>query len=89
MSLTSRVGHLHTQNKYKRSIVRPCQVIANQAAHTVFDRNKAKTKGAGKVRNQEDEDENASSILKAIVEVDACQNRDSNDETVWNLFEPG
>lgn len=72
MTLTSSVGHLHTQNEYKCSIVWTCQVIANQATHTVFDGNKAKTKGAGKVRNQEDEDKNASSIFEAVVEVDTC-----------------
>lgn len=72
MSPTSGVGHLHTQNEDKCSIVWACQVIANQATHTVFDGNKAKTKGASKVRNQEDEDENASSIFEAVVEVDTC-----------------
>ena len=89
MSLTSSVGHLHTQDEYKRSIVWACQIITNQAAYMVFDGNKAKTKGADKVRDQEYEDENASSILEAIVEVDACQDRDSNDKAVWNLFIPG
>lgn len=85
MSFTSGVGHLHTQNEYKRSIVWTCQVVANQATYTVFDGNKAKTKGAGKVRNQEDEDENTSSIFEAVVQVDACQNRDRNDKAVRNL----
>ena len=51
----------------------------------MFNGNKAETKGAGKVREQEDEDEYASSILVAVVEVNACQNRDSNDKAVRNL----
>jgi hypothetical protein len=51
----------------------------------VFDGNKAKTEGARNIRNQEDKDEKASSIFEAVVEVDAYQNRDSNDKAVWNL----
>lgn len=52
----------------------------------MLDGNKAKTKGAGNIRNQEDKDEKASSIFEAVVEVDAYQNRDSNDKAVWNLL---
>ena len=51
----------------------------------MFDGNKAKTKGAGNIRNQEDKDEKASSILEAIIEVNAYQDRDSNDKAVWDL----
>lgn len=51
----------------------------------MFDRNKAKAKGAGNIRNQEDKDEKAPSVFEAVIEIDTYQNRDSNDKAIWNL----
>lgn len=71
---TCGVCNLHTQNEDESSIIRTSQVIADKSTHTMMSRDEAKSKGADQIRDQENENEYASSILEAIVEVNAGQN---------------
>jgi hypothetical protein len=45
----------------------------------------AKAKGADQIRDQENENENASSVLEAIVEVYASQDRECDQNAVGDL----
>ena len=46
---TCRIRNLHAKNQNKRRIIRPCQVVTNQAADFLLDRDEAQTKWTGDV----------------------------------------
>jgi hypothetical protein len=52
----------------------------------VLDWNKSKTERASQVWNQEDEHEYASSVLEAVVQIDACEDGYGDEESVRDLL---
>ena len=76
--LTRRISNLHTKNHHKRRIIRPRQIIANQAPDFLVHGYEAQTEGAGDVGEEEEEDEDAASVLEAVVEVNADEDGDGD-----------
>ena len=50
-------------------------------------RDEAQPERAGYVRNEEEEDEDAALVLEAVVEIDAGENGDSNEDAIRDLIQ--
>lgn len=75
---TGCVCNLHTQNEDEGSVIRTRQVVADQTTHLLILGHKAQPKRPCDIRDQEYQDEDAASVLEAIVEVDASEDRQSD-----------
>lgn len=82
---TSCVCNLHTQNKHKRGVVWTGQIVADQATDALIKWYKPQPERSGQVWDEKNEHKDATSILKAIVQVNAHQNRDGNEDPIRNL----
>ena len=76
--MACRVRNLHTQDHNESCIIRPCQVITDQAADHLICRHEAQTEGTSDVGEEENEDEDAASVFEAVIEVDAYEDGDSD-----------
>lgn len=73
MQLTCSVCNLHTQDEYKGCIIRSCQVVADQSADFLVEGYEAQPESTGQVWAEEEQDKEASSVLEAVIEIDAGQ----------------
>lgn len=78
LGVACRIRNLHTQDHNESCVIRPCQVVADQAADRLICRHEAQTEGTGDVGEEEDEDEDAASVFEAVIEIDTCKDRDGN-----------
>jgi len=53
----------------------------------MLGRNKTEPESTSQIWNEEDENEDASSVLETIVQKDACQDRQRDEDSVGNLKE--
>lgn len=82
---TRRIRNLHAEHQHKRRIVRPRQVVAQQAANLAVKRHKPQPKGSHQVGDQEDEDEDAAAVLEAVVEKHAGEDGEGDEDAVGDL----
>ena len=68
--LTGCICDLHTQYKHESGIVRSCQIVADQPTDAMLSWNKAEAKGASKVGNQVDQNEDAASVIETVIQED-------------------
>lgn len=82
---TRSIGNLHTKDQDEGRIVWARQIVAHQSTNLLVLRNEPQPKGTSNVRAQENQNEQASAILEAVVQIHANQNRNGNEDAVWNL----
>lgn len=73
-----RICNLHTQDHNESCVIRPRQVVTDQAADHLICRHEAQTKGTSDVGEEENENEDAASVFEAVIKVDAYENRNGN-----------
>lgn len=71
---TSRVCDLHTQHKHKCSVVRSCEIVADQPAYAMLGWDEAEAKSTSKVGQQEYQDEDTTAVLETVIQEDTGQN---------------
>lgn len=85
MELTRRVRNLHTQDQDECRVVWPGQIVADQSTYSLVERDIIQSKGTSQVGYEKEQNEHASSVLETVIEVYACQNRDSDEHPVRDL----
>jgi hypothetical protein len=85
--MPGRIRDLQGQDHDESRIVWTSQEVADVAADLLIERDEAQTEGAGDVRAQEDEDEEAAFIHEFVVQVDAGQDRNGDEGAIGNLHE--
>lgn len=78
---------MQTQYQDKGGIVRTGEIVADQPAGFVIHAEKSQSKGSGDVGEQEDDDEEASLVGETIVEEDAGEDADGDENPIRNLLE--